>query len=85
MDFPGRNTGVGCHFPSPGDLPHPGIVPASPALAGTFFTTEQPGKPTVTLAALNVDVLRKDLSALSTPTCNQQEATQALKESVLLC
>ena len=20
-DFPGRNTGVGCHSPSPGDLP----------------------------------------------------------------
>jgi len=27
-------------FPSPGDLPHPGIKPMSPALAGGFFTTE---------------------------------------------
>ena len=26
-------------FPSPGDLPDPGIEPASPALAGGFFTT----------------------------------------------
>ena len=26
-------------FPSPGDLPDPGIKPASPALAGGFFTT----------------------------------------------
>ena len=25
-------------FPSPGDLPHPGIEPAFPALAGRFFT-----------------------------------------------
>ena len=32
-------------FPSPGDLPEPGIEPASPALAGGFFTTEPPGKP----------------------------------------
>ena len=35
-------------FPSPGDLPDPGIKPkslASPALAGRFFTTEPPGKP----------------------------------------
>ena len=32
-------------FPSPGDLPNPGIKPASPALAGGFFTTEPPGKP----------------------------------------
>ena len=31
-DFPGKNTGVGCHFFSPGDLPDPGIKPASPAL-----------------------------------------------------
>ena len=28
-----------------GDLPDPGIEPASPALAGKFFTTEPPGKP----------------------------------------
>ena len=36
------NTGVSCHFPSPGDLPNPGIEPASltsGALADGFFTT----------------------------------------------
>ena len=27
------------------DLPRSGIKPVSPALAGTFFTTEPPGKP----------------------------------------
>ena len=27
------------------DLPDPGIEPASPALAGGFFTAEPPGKP----------------------------------------
>ena len=32
-------------FLSPGDLPDPGIEPASPALEGGFFTTEPPGKP----------------------------------------
>ena len=35
-------------FPSPGDLPDPGLEPvslASPALAGGFFTTEPPGRP----------------------------------------
>ena len=35
-------------FPSPVDLPDPGIKPkslASPALAGLFFTTVPPGKP----------------------------------------
>ena len=32
-------------IPPPGDLPNPGIEPKSPALAGRFFTTEPPGKP----------------------------------------
>ena len=32
-------------FPPPGHLPHTGIKPMSPALAGGFFTTEPPGKP----------------------------------------
>ena len=41
-DFPGKNTEVG----SSGDLPDPGIEPASPVLADRFFTTAPPGKPT---------------------------------------
>ena len=32
-------------FPSPEDLPDPGIEFVSPALAGRFFTAEPPGKP----------------------------------------
>ena len=35
----------GLAFPPPGDLPDSGIKPASPALAGGFFTIEPPGKP----------------------------------------
>ena len=35
----------GLPLPSPGDLPDPGIEPASPALADGFFTTESHGKP----------------------------------------
>ena len=35
----------GLPFPSPGNLPDLQIEPTSPALAGRFFTTEQPGKP----------------------------------------
>ena len=34
----------GLPFPSPGDLPNPGIEPISPALS-RFFTTEPPWKP----------------------------------------
>ena len=35
----------GLPFPLPGELPDPMVKPSSPALAGTFFTTESPGKP----------------------------------------
>ena len=44
--FPGKNTGVGCHFLLQGGLPDPGIKLvslASPVLAGSFFTTLPPG------------------------------------------
>ena len=34
----------GLPFPSPGDLPNPGIKSATPLLAGRFFTAESPGK-----------------------------------------
>ena len=34
---------------SPRDLPNPGTEPASPALAGEFFTTKPPGKPLIHL------------------------------------
>ena len=40
-------------IPSPGDLPNPGIKPASPALPGSFFITEPPGK----LALLITDLI----------------------------
>ena len=39
MGFPRPEYWSGLPFPSPGDLPGPGIEPASPALAGRFFTT----------------------------------------------
>ena len=47
MGFFRQEYWSGLPFPSPGDLPNPGIEPASPALAGGFFTTEPPGKSTV--------------------------------------
>ena len=45
MRLPKRDYWSGLPFPSPGDLPGPGIEPASltsPALAGRFFTTSTP-------------------------------------------
>ena len=48
MGFPRQEYWSGFPCPPSGDLPNPGIEPASPefpALAGGFFTTEPPGKP----------------------------------------
>ena len=45
-DSPGKNIGVGCHFLLQGIFPTQGSNPVSPALAGRFFTTEPPRKPT---------------------------------------
>ena len=39
MGFPRQEYWSGMPFPSPGDLPNPGIKPTSPALASGFFTT----------------------------------------------
>ena len=51
------------------DLPDPGIEPASPALAGRFFTTEPPGKPlqghTESLKCLEVYIMVKNVIAAS--------------------
>ena len=48
MGFSRQEYCSGLSFPTPGDLPDPGIKPASlssPALAGRFLTTESLGKP----------------------------------------
>ena len=41
-DFPGKNTGVGCHFLLQASLPELRIKPMSSAFAGRFFATEPP-------------------------------------------
>ena len=42
MGFPRQEYWSGLPFPPSGALPYPGIEPASPILAGRFFTTEPP-------------------------------------------
>ena len=43
-DFPGKNTGVGCHSFSR-DIPDPRIEPGSPALQANALPSEPAGKP----------------------------------------
>ena len=45
MGLPRQEYWSGLPFPSPGDLPNPGIEPRSPALQTDALTSEPPGKP----------------------------------------
>ena len=45
MGFSRQEYWSGLPFPSPGDLPEPGIKPRSPALQTDVLTSEPPGKP----------------------------------------
>ena len=45
MEFSRQEYWSGLPFPSPGDLPNPGIEPRSPALQADALTSEPPGKP----------------------------------------
>ena len=47
MGFSRQEYWNGLPFPSPGDLPDPGLELESPELAGRFFTIEPPGKPLI--------------------------------------
>ena len=45
MGFSRQEYWSGLPFPSPGDIPDPGIEPRSPTLQADALTSEPPGKP----------------------------------------
>ena len=49
MGFSRQESWSGLPFLPPGNLPNPGIEPASPALAGRFFTTGVTWKPPINI------------------------------------
>ena len=49
MGFSMQEYWSGLPFPSPGDLPDPGIEPRSPTSEAGTLTSEPPGKPIYTL------------------------------------
>ena len=58
MGFSRQEYWSGLPCPPPGDLPDPGIKPTSPAspeLAGRFFTTEPPGKSICLVTTLQLE------------------------------
>ena len=53
MGFSRQAYWSGLPFPTPGDLPNPGIETETPAMAGRFFTTEPPEQPIYEIRKLN--------------------------------
>ena len=49
MGFSRQKCWSGLPFPSPGDLPNPGIEPGSPALQADALPSEPPGKIPMTM------------------------------------
>ena len=56
MGFSRQEYWSGLPFPSPRDLPNPGIKPGSPALQADALSSEPPGKPLHSLGLYNNNV-----------------------------
>ena len=61
MRYPRKEYLSGLSFPSPGDLPDPGIKLASSTLAGRFFTTEPSGKPMTNILIYKTEIRLIDI------------------------
>ena len=61
MGFSRQEYLSGLPFPSPGDLPDPGIKPRFPALQANTLPSELPGKPQGKSLAFQADTLPSEL------------------------
>ena len=64
MGFSRQEYWSGLPFPSPGDLPDPGIEPGSPALEADALTSELPGKPKVRYIYIYIYIYIQILSVI---------------------
>ena len=61
MEFSRQEYWNGLPFPSPEDLPDPGIEPSSPTLQADALSSEPPGKPPDACKGLNKEQLKRSL------------------------
>ena len=54
MEFSRQEYWSGLTFPSPGDLPDPGIKPGSPVLQADALLSEPPGKSNILIMITNI-------------------------------
>ena len=78
MGLPKQEYWSGLPFPSPGDLPDPGI---KLALAGRFFTTEPPGKPWMGFSSVQ---LLSHVQLFATPWIAACQASLSITNSRIL-
>ena len=64
-DPPRQEYWSGLPCPPPGDLPNPGIKTHVSCIAGRFFTTEPPGKPSVSSSKIKLHLNSEKQSILS--------------------
>ena len=55
-EFPGKNTGVGCHFLLQGNLPNQGVKPGSLALQADTLPSEPPEKSSSHLGSPTINI-----------------------------
>ena len=76
-------------FPSPGNLPDPGIEPEYPALAGGFLITESPGKPRTSCISSQTPTiilsLKNSSFRLNAPLCHVYFQVSFKEESKWFC
>ena len=62
MGFSRQEYWNGLPFPSPGDVPDPGIKPGSPALQVDSLSSEPPGKPKESPGSFKKQAIEHDIS-----------------------
>ena len=63
VGFPRQDYWNGLLLPSPGDLPDPGVEPASPALQADSLPREPPGKPKQIYALFQINFFQWNAKA----------------------
>ena len=76
MGFPRQEYWSGLLFPSPGDLPDPGIEPMFPALQADSLPSETPGKPHYDQECNGTQLLAPDPQRAGFATGSEAEAVK---------
>ena len=84
MGFSRQECWSGLPFPSPGDLPDPGIEPGSPALETDTLPSEPPGKPSASVSPMPFLPFIVPISAWNVPLVSLTFLKRSLIFPVLL-